>query len=495
MTVETVLRVMVLVCAGYLLLVYAAYAALIVVGLFENSVRRLESASQDYGTVASSRFTIPVTVILAAFNEESGVTASIRSLLAQDYPEFEVIVVNDGSTDGTLERLREDFSLEPAERFPRLLIETGRVRGYYESAAHPGLLVIDKENGGKADALNAGINAARFRYVCGVDADAIFFPDALLRGMRLVLSDPGRILGVTCHLAIAESPGRTASAPAGHRPVERRPLLAYQHLDYLRAFFNNRIAWSRLDFMLCAVGAFQIWRRDVLEELGGFARGFTCEDIELTFRIHETYLRAGRDYRILCLPDTVGVTEGPDTVRKLVAQRERWQRVILETVWSYRRMLGRPRYRSVGLLGVPYYVLSEVLAPVFEVARARHARDGSPPRAVRLARVRARDPDDRARERRDDRRRGARRRPPVAHLPLAGDRVAARARPARPLPLPADHRLGAPQGDVALPPTRQGLAQVRAQRPGGHRAVATVRRDAAAQSGRSAFSALRFAAT
>lgn len=367
MTVETVLRLLVLVCAGYLLLVYAAYAALIVVGLFENSVRRLESASQDYETVASSRFTIPVTVILAAFNEEAGVSASIRSLLAQDYPEFEVVVVNDGSTDGTLERLREDFSLEPAERFPRLLIETGRVRGYYESANHPGLLVIDKENGGKADALNAGINAARFRYVCGVDADAIFFPDALLRGMRLVLSDPGRILGVTCHLAIAEHPDRTAAAPAGRRPVERRPLLAYQHLDYLRAFFNNRIAWSRLDFMLCAVGAFQIWRRDVLEELGGFARGFTCEDIELTFRIHETYLREGRDYRILCLPDTVGVTEGPDTVRKLVAQRERWQRVILETVWSYRRMLGRRRYRSVGLLGVPYYVLSEVLAPVFEV--------------------------------------------------------------------------------------------------------------------------------
>ncbi len=295
MTVESALRITVLVCAGYLVLVYVAYAVLIVVGLFENSVRRLESASQDYETVASSRFTIPVTVILAAFNEEAGVSASIRSLLGQDYPEFEVVVVNDGSTDGTLERLREDFALEPAERFPRLLIETGRVHGYYESAEHPGLLVIDKENGGKADALNAGINAARFRYVCGVDADAIFFPDALLRGMRLVLSDPGRILGVTCHLAIAERPGRTAAAPAGSRPVERRPLLAYQHLDYLRAFFNNRIAWSRLDFMLCAVGAFQIWRRDVLEELGGFARGFTCEDIELTFRIHETYLREGRD--------------------------------------------------------------------------------------------------------------------------------------------------------------------------------------------------------
>jgi cellulose synthase/poly-beta-1,6-N-acetylglucosamine synthase-like glycosyltransferase len=367
MTVEAALRTAVLVCAGYLGLVYLAYLVLIVVAFFENGIRRLESRSQDYETLAASRFTIPVTVILAAYNEETGVTASVWSLLAQDYPELEVIVVNDGSRDATLARLIEDFSLEPAKRFPRVFIETARVRSYYASLEHPRLLVIDKENGGKADALNAGINAARYRYVCGVDADALFFPDALLRGMRLVLSDPARIVGVTCHLAIAEHPERVASAPAGERPVDRRPLLAYQHLDYLRAFFNNRVAWSRLDFMLCAVGAFQIWRRDVLEELGGFARGFTCEDIELTFRVHEISLRERRGWRVLCLPDTVGVTEGPDTPRKLVAQRERWQRVILETLWAYRRMFCNPRYRAVGLLGVPYYVLSEVISPVFEL--------------------------------------------------------------------------------------------------------------------------------
>jgi biofilm PGA synthesis N-glycosyltransferase PgaC len=105
----------------------------------------------------------------------------------------------------------------------------------------------------------------------------------------------------------------------------------------------------------------------VIEEVGGFARGFTCEDIELTFRIHELYLRDGRPYRILCLPDNVGTTEGPDTVRKLVAQRERWQRVIDETVWHYRGMLLNPRYKRVGLLGMPFYVLSEVLAPLFEL--------------------------------------------------------------------------------------------------------------------------------
>ena len=275
--------------------------------------------------------------------------------------------MNDGSSDATFEGLREAFRLEPFEIFVRHVFPTEDVRAVYRSAEHPNLVVVDKENGGKADALNAGLNVARYRYVCGVDADTVFDRDALLKGMRLVVQDPGRVIGVTSHLTIAEDPGRTMAAPKGRRPIDRRPFVAYQHLDYLRAFLNNRLAWSRLGFMLCAVGAFQIWRRDVLEELGGYARRFTCEDIELTFRVHEQFLREGREYAVLCLPDNVGTTEGPDTVRKLVSQRERWQRVIDETVWHYRSMWFNPSFGSVGLVGVPFYLVTEVLAPVVEV--------------------------------------------------------------------------------------------------------------------------------
>ena len=195
----------------------------------------------------------------------------------------------------------------------------------------------------------------------------MFARDALLKGMRLVMTDPAHVIGVTSHLSIALDPARTMADPVGRRRLSHRPLLAYQHLDYLRAFFNNRLGWSRLDFMLCAVGAFQIWRRDVVEEVGDSPRGFTCEDIELTFRIHERYLRQGLPYRILCLPDNVGTTEGPDTVRKLVAQRERWQRVIDETVWHTAGCSSTHATRRVGLLGMPYYVLSEVIAPLFEL--------------------------------------------------------------------------------------------------------------------------------
>jgi len=362
-----VLGLIVGVCLGYLLLTNLTYAVLVVVAFVENGVRRHETASQDYDLLASSRFTIPVSVIVAAYDEEPAIVSTVRSLLGFEYPEFEVIVVNDGSSDGTLDRLREAFDLEPYEVFVRRIFATEDVRAVYRSAEHPTLVVVDKENGGKADALNAGLNVARFRYVCGVDADTVFDREALLKGMREIVQDPARILGVTSHLSIAEDPESTMAVPRGCRPVDRRPFMAYQHLDYLRAFFNNRLAWSRLGFMLCSVGAFQIWRRDVLEEVGGYSRRFTCEDIELTFRVHERFLREGRDYEIHCLPDNVGTTEGPDTVRKLVSQRERWQRVIAETVWHFRGMWLRPRYRSVGLVGAPFYLVTEVLAPVFEI--------------------------------------------------------------------------------------------------------------------------------
>jgi cellulose synthase/poly-beta-1,6-N-acetylglucosamine synthase-like glycosyltransferase len=203
--------------------------------------------------------------------------------------------------------------------------------------------------------------------VCGVDADTVFDRDALLKVMRVAVQDPARIVGVTSQITTAREPERMVAMPRGRRIVGRNVLDVYQHLDFLRAFVNNRLAWSRLGFMLCSPGGFQIWRRDVLEELGGYSTAFTCEDIELTFRAHERFRREGRDYLIHSLPDSVGVTEGPDTVGKLVSQRERWQRVIDETVIHYRNMWFNPRYGSVGMVGAPFYLLTEVLSPVFEL--------------------------------------------------------------------------------------------------------------------------------
>jgi cellulose synthase/poly-beta-1,6-N-acetylglucosamine synthase-like glycosyltransferase len=363
----TAITVVVLVCFAYLVLVTLVALAFLIIGAFENAVRKHDADSHDYATLETSRFTIPVSVIVAAYDEEVVIEPAVRSLLAFDYPEFEVIVVNDGSSDGTLARLDEAFDLAPYEMFVRRIFTTQPVRGIYRSPQHPNLVVVDKENGGKADSWNTALNVARYRYVCGVDADTLFDPKALLMAMRVAINDPARIIGVTSQITTANDPEQILASAPGQRHVDGGLLGLYQHLDFIRAFLSNRLAWSRLGFMLCSPGGFQIWRRDVLEEVGGYSTDFTCEDIELTFRIHERYRREGRNYEIRCLPDSVGVTEGPDDIPKLVSQRERWQRVINETVVHYRRMWFNPRYGSVGMVGVPFYLLTEVLSPAIEL--------------------------------------------------------------------------------------------------------------------------------
>ncbi|HEU5264634.1 MAG TPA: glycosyltransferase family 2 protein, partial [Gaiellaceae bacterium] len=367
MTVSTVLEAGVLACAVYVCVVYGMYLTLVAVAFVENRRRRLETEAEDLVTIAHSRFLPPVSVIVPAYNEVGGLPDAVRSLQALDYPEFEVIVVSDGSTDGTVERLREEFELVPVDLPSRAVVATEQVEAVFRSVAGPRLVVLDKRGGGKADALNAGLNYCRHRFVCGVDADMVFAHDALARAMGAFLSNPAQMVGLTGFVEIAENPASAFGHGAEYRLPDSRPFLAFQTLEYLRAVFNNRIAWSRLGFMLCVVGAFQLWRREILDELGGWSREFTCEDIELTFRVHRVLQERGQEYRVLCLPDRIGVTEGPDTIGKLVAQRERWQRVILETWWANRHMCFNRRYGRVGLLGMPFYLASEIVAPAFEL--------------------------------------------------------------------------------------------------------------------------------
>jgi cellulose synthase/poly-beta-1,6-N-acetylglucosamine synthase-like glycosyltransferase len=367
MSFEGVLRASVLACGVYLAVLYTSYIWLLAVSFVETRRRRRERAVDDLDVLTDSRFAPGVSIIVPAFNESVGLPGAVRSLLSLDYPEFEVIVVNDGSTDDTLERLVDDLDLVPADTTSREVVSTVPVRGYYRSASDRRLLVIDKVNAGKADALNAGLNHSRYRYVCGVDADMVFARGALSRAMREIAREPGLVVGLTSYFENARDPAASLADGVHFSGPETRPLFAFQTFDYLRAFFANRTSWARMNFMLCAAGPFQLWRRDLVEELGGWERSFTCEDLEFTFRAHRVLRERRRDYRIACLPDCVGVTEGPDSVRKLVAQRERWQRVVLETCWANRRMWFNPRYGTVGMLGVPFFIISEILAPILEV--------------------------------------------------------------------------------------------------------------------------------
>jgi cellulose synthase/poly-beta-1,6-N-acetylglucosamine synthase-like glycosyltransferase len=365
-TLEGALRAGVLACSAYLLLLYALYFTLMTIGLVETRRRRRERSVDDLDALTESRFAPAVSIIVPAYNESGGLPDAVRSLLAIEYPEFEVIVVNDGSTDDTLERLVAELELVPVEAASRDIVRSEPVDRYYRCPADARLLVVDKRNGGKADALNAGLNHSRYRYVCGVDADMVFARDALTRAMREIAADP-RVVGLTSYFENARDPAATLQEGRRYTGPDTAPLFAFQTFDFLRSFFNNRTPWARMNFMLCAAGAFQLWRRDLVEDLHGWSAEFTCEDIEFTFRAHRVLREQKRRYRIVCLPDCVGVTEGPDSVRNLVSQRERWQRVILETCWANRRMWFNPRYGKVGMIGVPYYLVSEIVAPVFEL--------------------------------------------------------------------------------------------------------------------------------
>jgi len=363
---HTFLTWSVIICWWYLAAVFAAFVLMLIGSALEHAVFVRQRHAEDDDVLAESRFTIPVSVIAPAYNEALVIESCLRSLLAFKYPEFEVVVVNDGSTDDTLDVLQRLYDLQPVEMFYRKRFETATVRGIYRSRTHANLVVVDKDNGGKADALNAGLNLARYRYICTVDSDTVYVPDALLKSMRYPMRDPATVVGVTSNVTISRRPEDIDPSRPDSTRIDTKPLTNFQLLDFLRAFLINRLGWTRWNFMLCSVGAFAIWRRDIVMELGGFSGAFTCEDIELTFRVHHHMRREGRPYRIVALPDSIGRTEGPDTVRSLISQRARWQRVITETVWNYRGMLLNPKYGSVGMIGVPYYVLVEVLSPVFQ---------------------------------------------------------------------------------------------------------------------------------
>lgn len=313
-----------------------------------------------------SESTMPVSLLVPAFNEEASVVENVRSILALSYPNFEVVVVNDGSTDATLARLVAAFDLQPVTRVYEEAVPHRPIRGVFGSPRFPKLVVVDKENGGKADALNAGINLARMPLFCAIDADSLLETDSLLRAVQPLTEDPANVLAVGGTIRIVNGctvrDGRVAEIA-----LPRRPLPMFQIVEYLRAFLMARLAWSRLDALMLISGAFGIFRRNAAIAVGGYSHGTVGEDIEIIVKIHRLIHEKGIDGEVRFVPDPVCWTEVPSTLRILGRQRRRWQRGSLETFFKHIRMLGNPRYGAAGMIGFPYILLSDVLGPPLEV--------------------------------------------------------------------------------------------------------------------------------
>jgi cellulose synthase/poly-beta-1,6-N-acetylglucosamine synthase-like glycosyltransferase len=351
----------------YYLLSNLIYLVLLITAIFRNTWHRHRLASLRLERLKISPFTPPITLIVPAHNEEMFIVDSVRALLALDYPSLELVVVNDGSHDNTLAELKRLFQLRPARLLYIPEIPSAPVREIYTSPTEPRLLVIDKDSAGsKADAVNAGLNAATSPYVCVVDADSILEKDSLLRIMAGVFSDPQRVVaagGIVRVLNGCQVSGgklRQVKLPQGGLEV-------MQVIEYLRAFLIGREAWAHFNALPIISGAFGIFRTDLVRQVNGFRARAVGEDFDLVVRMHRRLQEQGKDYHISFVPDPTCWTEVPADLRSLARQRARWHKGLLDTLWPNRDMLFRSRYGRVGGLVLPYMWLFEFLAPVVEL--------------------------------------------------------------------------------------------------------------------------------
>lgn len=327
--------------------------------------RRFSLLARD--PILMDHHTVPgISILVPAYNESATIVESVTSLLNLRYPNYEVVVINDGSTDETARTLIEAFDLRTSERaYPRV-VKHERVRGLYANPRYPNLLFVDKNNGGKADALNAGLNVARKSLFCAVDADSILNPDSLLDVVKPFVEDPIECLAVGGTIRIANG-SRIERGMVTEERVPASVLPLFQTVEYFRAFLLSRLAFSNLRGVGIISGAFGLFKRDAVMQIGGYRLDTVGEDMELVIRLHRHAIEHGIPYKIRNVPEPVCWTEAPEDLRILRRQRTRWQRGMLETLFNHRTMLFNPAYGRMGTFIMPYFFLFDVVGPVLDL--------------------------------------------------------------------------------------------------------------------------------
>ncbi|HEV7364719.1 MAG TPA: glycosyltransferase [Gemmatimonadales bacterium] len=355
--------------ASFILLFFFSinsYYLILTIAGFWRTLRVFQEVRRpDQRRLLRSPLTPPVSVLAPAFNEEANVVENVRSLLMLDYPLFEVVLVNDGSRDRTLGRLVDAFDLRRSARSFERALPCKPIRGIYESPTYPNLVVVDKQNGGKADALNAGLNLSLYPLFCAIDADSILEPDALLRLVRPFVDAPGVTIAAGGVVRVANGCDIRGGRVHAVR-LPRRPLPLIQIVEYLRAFLFGRMGWSTGNTLLVISGAFGLFEKRAVVLAGGYATDSVGEDMELVVRMHRQRREQRQPYRIGFVPDPICWTEVPVSFRVLRRQRTRWQRGLIDTLVRHRAMIGRPRYGSVGMISLPGFFMFEMLSPLVE---------------------------------------------------------------------------------------------------------------------------------
>lgn len=320
--------------------------------------------------MSGSEHVPPVSILVPSYNEELTILESVRSLLTLQYPNYEVIVVNDGSKDGTLQKLIDEYDLSSISHYSvKDTLKAKPVKAVYVNPAYPKLIVVDKDNGGKEDALNVGINLSRHPLVCTIDADSLLEKDALLRLARSYMESPDETIAIGGNVRVANGCLVEGGIVKQVNLPKKKILPLFQSIEYLRSFLGGRIGWSAVNGLVIVSGAFGLFRKDYLLKVGGYGGGFPGEDMNVILKLHQYMLERNEPYRILFCPDAICWTQAPDSLEILASQRRRWSRGNLKNILLFRHMLFFiPKYKALGFLSLPYTIFFfETLAPYLKL--------------------------------------------------------------------------------------------------------------------------------
>ena len=323
-----------------------------------------------------------ISIIVPAYNEEVSIITCIENLLDLDYPDYQVILVNDGSKDRTMQTVLQHFDVEKvALDVPKNALNTANLLAVYRLKSDRNLLILDKENGGKADAINAGINYASGKYICTIDADSVLDPDALKEVVSPFINNPDTIvtggqLAVANDVTIVKNRVQSARVP-------KNIWVQWQINEYIKSFMISRIGLSKINALLIMSGAFSLFKKQDLNDVGGFltkintspyvlenvgsGKQTVCEDMEIVVRLWKYKRDQKRKAKAVFVPEAVLWTEVPDNASFLFRQRSRWHQGLAETLSIYRKAILEPSYGVTGMLALPYYFFFELLSPIMKV--------------------------------------------------------------------------------------------------------------------------------
>ncbi|WP_026565936.1 glycosyltransferase family 2 protein [Bacillus sp. UNC41MFS5] len=351
--------------AIYMVIVISFYSVILVISFFQLRKEYQLDRVQAYEDYSDEFYTKPVSIIVPAYNEEAGIIQSVRSLLSVDYPTYEVIVVNDGSTDQTLAKVIDHYDMQEIKKAVRKQVETKPIVRIYQSAVLSNLFLIDKANGGKADALNVGLNFSHYPYFCSLDGDSVLEQDAFLKVMKPIIDSNEEVIASGGSVRIANG-CQIKNGQIQRICLSNKPLVVMQIIEYLRAFLMGRIGLSRHNLLLIISGAFGVFSKQWVIAAGGYKTDTVGEDMELVVRLHRLLKEKNIKKKIVYVPDPVCWTEVPEEITFLRRQRRRWHRGLLESLWTHRKITLNPKYGSIGLISFPYFWIVEFFGPVIE---------------------------------------------------------------------------------------------------------------------------------